>query len=342
MSQSIWVPSTNDRTTSWLLGNALTLAGLFLFLLVAVRVSLISRLSLTTSVTVLQGVGIPTLSLAVLSTLLPPIFLFLGALASLLTLHSSLLNRTFGRLFYVVAVVTLGFIGPWWTAVYLFLAGPILLAPQLLRRLRFLDGLTGKVLGNQLLEDSEAALGGLGDAEFQRPNSEATELKRVGDIEGGRTHQDTCDEYRQRLALAEGCIDRMSDRAKTSAVLALSAPALALLLSGMLSSTPWLAAEVVGVDNDTPENGWVGYVLRDDGDWFTILTENSRRIIYIEAENVSYRKSCLVGKASVSRTLWDVVDGRTSRSPYPVCSTLIPDLLTHAGSSWTVQKPFTL
>lgn len=81
--------------------------------------------------------------------------------------------------------------------------------------------------------------------------------------------------------------------------------------------TPWLPAENISLNNGQKI---VGYVLSDDGNWTTVLTETSRKIVYYPADTIKLRSICEVGKVASLPPLIPLLYTKSSTiSSTPAC-----------------------
>jgi hypothetical protein len=115
---------------------------------------------------------------------------------------------------------------------------------------------------------------------------------------------------------------RSAVRQGLSVLLPLALAAIFLFFFTLAVVSPvWLPAEIIKIDD---QRQVIGYVLNDQGDWFSILREDPRSIIRIHKTRIKERTVCLTASQAQSAnntTLRRIrrLLGRPTRLPEPLC-----------------------
>jgi hypothetical protein len=99
---------------------------------------------------------------------------------------------------------------------------------------------------------------------------------------------------------------------------------LVIILAYLLVAPVWLPAEAITLDSNKQT---VGYVLNDQSDWYSLLTDKPRTVIRIEGTHVKARVVCLpkdqatFGKLTTARAVQRLLHHST-KLPEPLCPEL--------------------
>ncbi|GIF95838.1 hypothetical protein [Catellatospora citrea] len=85
---------------------------------------------------------------------------------------------------------------------------------------------------------------------------------------------------------------RESNSAHTALVVGLAVFGLLGWLWVATRDTPWIPVERITQSTSSPI---VGYILDEDGAWFTVMLENDRRVVNIPSAQISQREPCSRG-----------------------------------------------
>lgn len=120
-------------------------------------------------------------------------------------------------------------------------------------------------------------------------------------------------DYRQReLAIAES-----RKRQPGALLISVLVGTLAIQALVLFTDKIWLPSEAIYArGRPTP---YVGYVLKDDGEWMTILLDDSRAVVRLRAAQVNARYICELEGVGSQRSIFELLPGDDHDPEYPEC-----------------------
>ncbi len=334
-------PSDQRRYSDWLSGNLVLLATLTLFLLMIMKVTRVAHLNVATAYAILSSTGPINVTLGTLTASLP---LVLVAIESIVVLFFFRTQSKIGRSTTITALVFIVAVSTFVTPLYTTATLVVSLISTIFIAFHFRD--SGPTM-KRLQEKQEPRFGAVaikvGAVGIKL--EEARALRREFDTPAPNspTVEESSAIADKRLAMLQNMEDRLADaeqalgdakqalaaskketRERVHSIMFWSATtALApLLFLTLTSSTVWLPVEHFAMTDGTSV---VGYSLRSDVDWHSVLIDTPRGVSHLRSKTISKREICRTGESNSIRPLADYITGRDATSPYASCDALKED-----------------
>ncbi|MDQ1627134.1 MAG: hypothetical protein QOI54_878 [Actinomycetota bacterium] len=273
------------------------------FALVAVKALRVARMNSQTAIAILGSAEAVSVAFFVLVSMIPALSVILALWAvqwsAYLFANRSLPQRTLG---VCLALLLLGVsivLAPWFlsgaTLVLLAMGGVLGLWVWKKGRPRWLLGGYSKpdeeLLAQSIALKSEwEALKLQLDEAIAKAEYPDAVLQRLEKLKTENEALRTASEA--RLATAKDKLRRTQELIAFWFVITLSLNAASLFLA-ILSETPWRPSERLTINNGSSR---VGYVV-GEGDWTSVILENSRRILLIKSSTIASRTICDEGRS---------------------------------------------